>query len=486
MELGVNRRDFLRQTAFAVTAVAASPLDRWLNPTVKPKKVIIVGAGLAGLSAAYELVEAGHDVVILEARSRPGGRVFTLREPFADGLYAEAGAMQVLDNHDWTMKYIKLFGIEIDLIKPSSLAFVTHIRGKRIVETRGKTIDWPLALTADERKLGRRGMWEKYVEPALKDVREIESRGELPGPLASYDRMTFSEFLRKRGASPAAVDLYAMSFASGLGDGSDSVSALNLLRDAVHGEGVKHSYTIRGGTDALPKAFATRLADKIHFGSPVVRIEHVASGVKVACLQGGTHRTLTADHLVCAMPFSVLKRIEIAPGFSREKQMAIEQLQYTSVARVYVQTKKRFWFDEGLSGNASTDLPVMGVYERTINQAGVRGILESYAAGQQARRVTAMKDSERVLGALDGMKKVFPSIGEYFEGGASKCWDEDEWSRGAYIWFKPGQMSSLMPHIARAEGRVHFAGEHASTSPGWMQGALESGNRVAREINDAI
>jgi monoamine oxidase len=485
MDFGVNRRDFIRQTAFAVTAVATSPLTRLLKPPVNPKKVIVVGAGLAGLSAAYELIQNGHDVVILEARARPGGRVFTLREPFADGLYAEGGAMQVFDNHHWTMKYIKLFNLELDPIKSSSLASIIHIRGNRIVETPGKSIVWPLDLAADEKSLSRRELWVKYAVPLLKDVREAEARGTFPGPLENYDRMTFTEFLRKRGASSAAVALLAIGLPSGLGDGSDNVSALNLLREAVHREDRKQSFTIRGGTDALPKAFATRLGDKIHYGAPVVRIEQDDNAVRVVCLQGGAPQTFTADRLVCAIPFSVLRRIEVSPRFSREKQAAIEQLQYTSVARVYVQTKKRFWVDEGLSGNASTDLPVAAVSERTINQPGSRGILESYTAGQQARRVTGMKDTERLSAALEGMKKVFPSIGEHFEGGASKCWDEDEWSRGAYTWFKPGQMTSLLPHIARAEGRLHFAGEHASTSPGWMQGALEAGNRAAKEINEA-
>ena len=87
--------------------------------------------------------------------------------------------------------------------------------------------------------------------------------------------------------------------------------------------------------------------------------------------------------------------------------------------------------------------------------------------------------------ALEQMEKVYPAIRENFEVGASKCWDEDEWARGDYAWFKPGQMTSLIPHIARPEGRIHFAGEHASAWPGWMQGALESGNRAAREINEA-
>jgi monoamine oxidase len=180
-----------------------------------------------------------------------------------------------------------------------------------------------------------------------------------------------------------------------------------------------------------------------------------------------------------------LSRVEVTPACSREKRLAIEQLEYTSVARVYLQTRKRFWLDDGFSGYASTDLPVMNISERSINQPGTRGILESYMAGRPARRAAAMRNGERVRTTLAGMKTVYPKLPEYFEGGASKCWDEDQWSRGGYAWFRPGQMTIMLPHIANSEGRIHFAGEHASTSPGWMQGALESGERVGREIAEA-
>ena len=96
-----------------------------------------------------------------------------------------------------------------------------------------------------------------------------------------------------------------------------------------------------------------------------------------------------------------------------------------------------------------------------------------------------MKESERISFVLEQMEKVYPGIRENFEGGISKCWDEDPWARGASSWYKPGQFSELWPHIARPEGRVHFAGEHASAWIRWMQGALQSGNRAAREVNEA-
>lgn len=197
------------------------------------------------------------------------------------------------------------------------------------------------------------------------------------------------------------------------------------------------------------------------------------------------HRNLAfaGDRIVCAISFTVLRRLEVAPAFSRAKQAAITQLRYTSVTRVFVQTRTRFWLDAGLSANASTDLPVMGVYERAINQPGTRGILESYMAGPRARRATMMTDRERLTMTIDGMAKVYPQIREQSEGGTSKSWDDDEWSRGAYAWFAPGEMTSLITAVAQPEGRIHFAGDHASSQPGWMEGAVESAERVVREID---
>lgn len=487
----MKRREFLKQ----ITLAAALTLPTWEATTASQgklerkgaaKKVIIVGAGLAGLSAAYELTQAGHDVTILEARARPGGRVYTLREPFSDGLYAEAGAMNVFDNHHLTMSYIKLFDLTLDPVVPSKLASILYIRGQRIVAEPNQPIAYPLELTPDEKKLGRRGMWEKYVRPVLNEIGDYSATDWPPEALNKYDQMSFYDFLRRQGASVDAASLLGLGGLGGLGDGARSVSALVLLREAANRARVKQNYTIRGGSDLLPRAFASRLTDKIRYSAPVVRIEHDARQVRVIYVQAGARTSLAADHLVCTVPFSILRHIEVSPGFSEEKRRAIEQLPYTSVARTYLQTRKKFWLDEGLSGSATTDLSNMLVFDGAPNQSGTRGILESYLAGPQARRVTAMKEGARVPSVLGFVEKVHPRIRQNFEVGATKCWDEDEWSRGAYAWYKPGQMTSLLPHVARPEGRVHFAGEHASSLFGWMQGAFESGNRAAQEVNAAL
>src|SRR3989442_12782641 len=128
--MSITRRSFLKQSTIAVAGASLARLPI-ITATVAPKKILIIGAGMAGLSAGYELSQLGHNVTILEARMRPGGRVHTLREPFSDGLYAEAGAARIPDDHDLTLKYIKLFDVPLEPMYPSRLQAVRLDGGKR-------------------------------------------------------------------------------------------------------------------------------------------------------------------------------------------------------------------------------------------------------------------------------------------------------------------------------------------------------------------
>jgi monoamine oxidase len=201
-------------------------------------------------------------------------------------------------------------------------------------------------------------------------------------------------------------------------------------------------------------------------------------------LVSGEQQSLEGDYLICTIPFSVLKNIEVSPKFSPEKQQAIERLWYTSIARISLQTKTRFWQEDELSGFAHTDLPIMEAWNLSYNLPGTHGMLVAYSSGESARQITAMKENDRIAFTLEQMEKVFPRIQEQFEVGVSVCWDEEEWSRGAWAWLKPRQVETILPYIASPEGRIHFAGDHTSTWSSWMQGALASGNRVVDEIKD--
>ena len=403
MNYKINRRDFLKQGSLATAAAAlsASVLDACAAEPLQiarrgtAQTVIIIGAGLAGMSAGYELMQAGHDVTILEARTRPGGRVFTIREPFADGLIAEAGAGRIPTNHDQTLRYVKLFNLQLMPFYPSELPFIHYHDG------RSEQVQW-------------------------KPFRE----------------------------------------------------ALNHYLGLDLGQTSANWFKIVGGNDLLPRAFASKLSEKILYGTPVRKIEQDGTGIRVTFTQAGANQTIAGDRVVCAIPFTLLRDLEISPPFSKGKQQIIRELHYDSASRVYVQTRKKYWLGKNLNGFAITDHP-MEVWNPAHNQQGQRGLMGAYLRYEKSQALTAMRDGERLSWTLDYLEKVFPGLHENSEGGVAKCWDEDEWARGA--WAHANFFELLQ--ITKPEGRVHFAGEHASSNASWMQGALESGIRVAKEIN---
>jgi monoamine oxidase len=486
MDNKITRRDFLLQSALATAGLthAAYNAAAAVRRGAAGKRVVIIGAGLAGLSAGYEMAHAGHDVTILEARARPGGRVQTLRDYFSDGLYVDTGATRIPDNHDFTMRYVKLFRLDLEPFVPQGLNSITYMNGKRMEVEQGKEVDWPLDLTADERKLGQQGLRKKYLESIVNELGDVNAAGWPPLSLGKYDGTTMPELLRRLGASPAVVSLLA---AGGLRDSPEDVeSALYSLRFSALNKKRSTYFKIKGGNDLLPAAFADRLSDRIVYGAEAARIEQDAKGVRVTFLQGGAHHTVSGDYAVCSIPFSVLKDVEVSPAFSSEKQKAIREMPYRSCTKVFLQSKRRFWADEKLSGFAQTDLPIGQVWNLTYRRPGKRGVLVAYSSGTPSRRLTALDEAERVRVAVENVDKVFPGFHDNFEGATSKCWEQDRYARGAYACFKPGQMIEMYPQVGKPEGRIFFAGEHTSAACAWMQGALESGTRVAREITQSL
>jgi monoamine oxidase len=488
MTIGLTRREFLRVGSTAMAAFASFPVQASEPPQTKlvrrgaAKKIIVAGAGLAGLSAAYELTVAGHNVIVLEAQLRTGGRVLTLRAPFSDGLYAEAGASRIPDHHEWTLKYARLFGLRLTPFYPNTRNEVQYVGGKGLRVAPGEAIDLrqvPLNLTPEERRLGAPQFLSHYLKSALAEIGDFRESNWPPQSLRKYDRISFAEFLRQQGASPGAVTLFDLGF--GL---SEELSALFFLRYLADHLRTRKMYKIDGGNDRLPKAFAGRLKEKIQYGARIMRLEQDERTVRVTFKQGGTYHTISGDYLISAIPFSALRTVEVTPRFSPGKQRAIEQLSYLSSTRVLLQARSRFWTHNGLSGFAQTDHHTE-IWHPTFDQPGPRGILLSYMKGSLSRRVVELKESDRIELAVKQMEEVFPGVRKHVEGGLSHSWDEDEFSRGAVSALQPGQMMDLLPHITDREGRIYFAGEHTSPSPSWMQSALASGNRAAQEVNDA-
>jgi len=459
-----------------------------LNRNGPSKKVLVVGAGLAGLSAAYELLQAGHTVMVLEAQTRPGGRVYTVREDFVEGLYAEAGAEYFYPTDpDYALAYINHFGLDVTPLHFAHHASIVHLNGNRITCDPTHPVAWPLPLTREEQQLGLSGMRQKYIEPLLRKFQKGFD-GDWPNDvLIRFDGKTFLVALKEVGASDAAIELLRVMDWDFIGEGNDHTSAIELLGDrAKFSQFRRPFYAIEGGNDLLPQAFAKHLSNHIRYGAKVTKIDQGPHTIHITFTETGESRVLGADYLIVTIPFSVLRHVEVSPAFSLPKRKAINELPYSSVARVYFQTREKFWIREGLSGLALTDLPFAYFWDASWRQRGTRGILQGYATGPAARQLAFMDESIRNQLALGHAQTVYPHISNFVEAATWKCWDTDPWALGGYSWYKPGTVCSLVPHIPAPEGRIHFAGEHTAPCSlhATIQGALQSGIRAAKEIHE--
>ena len=212
-----------------------------------------------------------------------------------------------------------------------------------------------------------------------------------------------------------------------------------------------------------------------------MQIAQDANGVQVTCRDKDGQHVASADYVICTLPFSVLRDISVTPAFSDAKAAAVRDLKYTSVTRIFLQMKEQFWRTQGLSGEIVSDQPMTVVYPgyTPADQPGTLGV---YMASENARGIGAKSLDEQVEFALSQIELVYPEVRKHFTAGVSKFWDTDPYAKGAYVWFAPKQMTSVLPVVAATEGRIYFAGDHASTLPGWIQGAIASGLRAASDV----
>ncbi len=471
----IGRRRFLKAALSTVAVLSAgrSIAQTRAAPAQNAETILVVGAGLAGLVAAYRLREAGKRVIVIEARAVPGGRVRTVRD-FEGGLYGELGAARIADTHNYALHWVNELGLSLTPFQPTGQATVLSVNGMRARSDDGEAIARLTdKLNPDERGLTPPQLLVKYITGLPEELAQPDFDPHAPR-WADIDRMSWAQWLRSLGASEGALQLMT------LGGHSSPLSALYLLRQIMLHRDSGGYLKIEGGFDQIARGLASRVPD-IRYNCALMRLDR-SGPVRATVRSEGREEIITADRVVLTLPFSVLRHIRVDPPFSPEKTQIVGNLGYYQGTRFLLQTRTRFWQPAKLSGGARTDGPA-DIWDMGYGLPGTAGLLSATTGGP---------DVEAKLGPLSGedrsaygrslVQAAFPEIQSQVERILVHRWVEEPEARGAFSVFYPGQMSRWTRTILKPEGRVHFAGEHTAAHSGWIEGALWSGDHVSQEI----
>ena len=462
------------RTAAAVAGLPVGAAAARAAPA-RRETVLVVGAGLAGLVAARQLREAGRRVTLIEARDQPGGRVRTLRGYFDNGIYGELGAARVAETHEYVLHWLNDLRLSLVPFAPDMGSSTLAVGGKRARSDAAAAEKLVAGLHPDERDLPVPELLRKYVAGVPEELGA--GNVDLTDPRwRAYDRLTWPAWLASRGASPAAIRLMM------LGGDSSEFSALFMLQQIMLHRDSRQYFKIEGGMDRLPRGIAASAGVPIRYNCRLTKLETSGREIRAHCSSGGHTDVIAADRAVMALPFSMLRKVAFDPPFSPEKMKVIDQLTYFDASRFLLQTETRFWTAQGLNGSARTDGPA-DIWDMSFSQRGKTGLISLTTGDDRIEaQLTKIAAREKTAFGVQLAAQAFPEMPAQTGKSFVQIWGEDPFAGGAFSVFKPGEMSAWSKVIGKAEGRVHFAGEHLSPWNGWMEGALWSGERVAQEI----
>lgn len=467
----VSRRELLVAGAVAAGTVYLG-LDRRISSSAKSYRgrVIVVGAGLAGLSAAWELERRGWDVVVLEARRRIGGRCHTLRD-FEAGQIAEGGGEYIDSTHHQMRRFAKRFGLRLDDVRGSERGYedVAYVRGR---------------LQPFERFAGGE-TWteiERFYASAWRLGRDLDPTDPAAAG-AAYDRRSVADFIDQLGIAGRAREILDRQLRDDYAIEPEKLSLLFLLIENKvtwnTPEAGVEAFRIHGGNDRLAAGFASRLERRPHLGARVSAVRVGKSGVRVTAGGEDVH----GDQLILAAALPGLRGVDFRPALPEALAGAIEELQYGPITKTPLQYDRRFWHRRGYSGETFTDLPFSTSWEATDRQHGRPGILMTYASGDAGLLAAGAPKPERLDATADQLDEAYPGSRPLLATGTSIAWSNSPLNGGAYSAWAPGQVSDFWTAVRKSYGRVHLAGEHTAKLCGYMEGALESGLKAAREVD---
>ena len=485
----LSRRMFLGGAAAIGVLLAAGCRDdgsRSSPATTRPRpdagasrRVAVVGAGLAGLTAALDLTEAGWEVVVLEARDRVGGRVFTLRNAFTHGLHVEGGGESIDDNHHALLAMLARFDLRTQQRPPnrestgvvyrqgrrSGIADFVAQRGGQVLEDYDR-FDVLLARTAagvDPEHPDRADRAEELDARSAADL--IDELDPVPEARFLIEADTRSYY----NAEPTDISLLFLA------------QQWNVVADIPYR--AEETKRVAGGNSQLPEAMAAALGEALRLGQPIRSVTHDGDGVRVVT----DGESVDAAHLVLAAPPRPLRDVRFSPALPAAVATMLDGLELGPAAKVITEYDRPFWRDEGRSGLTVTDLPFGVTWDSADSyDTGGPGLLTAFITGDAAAALSDLPDDERIAEVQRQLDEVYPEGRDRRAGSsATTAWRNEALTGGGYAVYGPGQLVPYWPALREPAGRIHFAGEHTEALAGYMESAVRSGHRIATAIGPA-
>ena len=459
-----SRRRFLSEIVATVAAGAAAPA---VFTQRRQKSCVVIGAGLAGLAAAYKLKTAGWNVTVLEARDRIGGRVFSHKDQ-RTGLVCELGAEWVGESHERIKALCRDFNIQLQ--KHQFEDFL--LRDGRVY----RPGEWGFSTQA-------KTAFDKMIAGYEKLTAAQKAR---------LDKHDWWNHLEKIGFTPDDLRLRDLMDSTDFGESIRHVSAFAALAEYAESSPKNEmDYKMTGGNSRLVEEFVRRIGtDKIKLSTTATSIVQNAQGVTLEVFQPTgsivpnllvvERAKLISDAVICTVPIQGLLKIKFDPPLPPVQRNAAEQLTYSRICKNSVVYGERFWKDENFS--MVSDTASHFYFHSTQGQSGREGILTAYAVGEKADILSSQSDERRMRIVAGDLKDFNPDAFSLARNIVSYAWQRDPYTDGAYALYRPGQWFGIRPILQRPHGKVLFAGEHIADWQGFMEGAIETGEAAAEAL----